>query len=148
RRQAAAGAGTRHTGAGHSGRTVIEWVRRRRRAREIAHAADHERRKRAGPLCLSPLALRARPPGPSLCGRAGERGLPLLLLPPLSVRRRRVGPATPDERPAPPDAGPGRGLRSQTWLGTARALRAGQALAAGGRRSGPLRLDPTAMGRV
>jgi len=78
--------------------------------------------ERAGPVCLSPLALRPRPSRPSLCGRAGQRGLSLLLLSSLPVRRRRMGPATPDERPASPDARPGRGLRGQARLGAARAL--------------------------
>src|SRR6266480_2755743 len=59
-----------------------------------------------------------------------------------------MGPAAPHQPPPSPDPGPRRGLRNQTRLGTARALRAGRDLAAGGRGPAPFRLEPATMVRV
>src|SRR3984893_5056094 len=148
RRESAARPGPRRPWTVHGGRAVLERVRRRRWDWEIVDGTDHGGRQRARPLRLSPLALRPGPPRPSLRGGASQRDLPLLLLPSLSVRRRRVGPAAADERPTPPDARPWRGLWTKTWLGTARALRAGPAMAPCRRRPAALRLDPAAMVRA
>ena len=54
---------------------------------------DHHGMLGARPLSLPAVALRSGAPRPPLCGRAGSRGLQVLLLSPLPLRLRRVGPS-------------------------------------------------------
>ena len=73
-------------GAGGIGKTVAEW---------ITDGGDRARRDR-----LPRLALRRVVPRSALRAGDGPRGLPLLLPPPLPVRRRRVGQAEAALAPA------------------------------------------------
>ncbi len=129
-------------------RALPQRLRRGRRPRQDDRRVDHRGRDRARRDRLPRLALRLRVPGPRLRARNGPRGLPLLLPPPLPVRRRRVGPAEAALAPARAARRPRGSLRDQERVGARGLLRAGAAEPKGRRRPARVRVRETALVRA
>ncbi len=104
-------------GAGGIGKTIAEWISEGETELDVTGY----RAWRFGDVV----------PRSALRAGDGPRGLPLLLPPPLPVRRRRVGQAEAALAPARTAPGSRRGLRDEERLGARGLLRAGRSRAGG-----------------
>ena len=121
-------------GAGGLGKTVAEWI-----------SAGETELDVTG---YRAVALRRVVPRSALRAGDGPRGLPLLLPPPLPVRRRRVGQAEAALAPARTAPGSRRCLRDEERVGARGLLRAGRAEPAGRRRPAGVRVHEAAVVRA
>ena len=147
-RQSAPRADARGAGVLDGRRSLAQRLRRRRRPRQDDRRVDLRGRDRARRDRLPRLALRRVVPRSALRAGDGPRGLPLLLPPPLPVRRRRVGQAEAALAPARTAPGSRRGLRDEERVGARGLLRAGEAEPEGRRRPAGVRVHEAALVRA